>query len=153
MLQSRINEQLERIRRLSLSREGMRLSQKVQITHHWKQPPYRNTYYQDNTFHRELASVNQGIVCCFEVCRLISISIYGSTALVDLARLFSFLILYTVSRTPLTEDQLVARPLITHRTTQTHNKRTQTSLPRVGFESTMPVFVRANALDHCDRYS
>jgi hypothetical protein len=35
----------------------------------------------------------------------------------------SFLILYTVSWTPWTGNQSVARPLSTHRTTQTQNKR------------------------------
>jgi hypothetical protein len=48
--------------------------------------------------------------------------------------LFHFLNLYTVDRTPWTKDQPVARPRPTHRTVQTHNKRTQTSVPRVGFE-------------------
>jgi hypothetical protein len=47
--------------------------------------------------------------------------------LFDLRRFFSFLILYTVDRTPWTGDQPVARPLPTHRTTQTQNKSTQTS--------------------------
>jgi hypothetical protein len=47
-------------------------------------------------------------------------SIYGSTVLLlDLGRLFSFLILYTIGRTLWTGDQLFARPLLTHRTTQT----------------------------------
>jgi hypothetical protein len=40
----------------------------------------------------------------------------------DLGRFFSFLILYTVGRTAWTGDQLVARPLPKHRTTQTQNK-------------------------------
>jgi hypothetical protein len=55
-------------------------------------------------------------------------------------------------------DQPVARPLHTHRATQTHNKRTQTLMPRVGFEPTIPVFERANTVHalgrmagHCDR--
>jgi hypothetical protein len=56
--------------------------------------------------------------------------------------LFSFLILYTVGSTPWTGDQPVARPLPTHRTTKTQNKRTQTSVPRVGFEPTIPVLER-----------
>jgi hypothetical protein len=34
--------------------------------------------------------------------------------------------LYTVGRTPWTSDQPVARPLPTHRTTQTYNKRIHT---------------------------
>jgi hypothetical protein len=38
---------------------------------------------------------------------------------------FSFLILYTVGRTPWTGDQPVVRPLPIHRTSQTQNKHTQ----------------------------
>jgi hypothetical protein len=60
--------------------------------------------------------------------------------------LFSFLILRTVGRTPWTGDQHVARPLPAHRTTQTQDKGTQTSRPRVGFEPTMPVLERAKAV-------
>jgi hypothetical protein len=48
---------------------------------------------------------------------IIYLSIYLSTALVDLGRFFSFVILYTVGRTPWTGNQPVARPLPTHRTT------------------------------------
>jgi hypothetical protein len=46
--------------------------------------------------------------------------------LLDPGRSFlsSFVILYTVGRTPWTGDQPVARPLPTHRTAQTQNKRT-----------------------------
>jgi hypothetical protein len=39
-------------------------------------------------------------------------------------------------------DPSVARPLLAHRTTQTQNKRTQTSMPEVGFELTISVFER-----------
>jgi hypothetical protein len=78
-------------------------------------------------------------------------TIYGSTALLDLGRFFSFLILYTVGRTPWTGDQPVARPLPAHRTTQTQNKRTQTPMPRVGFEPTIPVFERAKTVHALDR--
>jgi hypothetical protein len=49
------------------------------------------------------------------------------------------------------EIQPVARPLPARRTVQTRNKRTQTAMPHVGFEPTIPVFKRANtvhALDH-----
>jgi hypothetical protein len=44
----------------------------------------------------------------------------------------------------------VARPLPNHRTTQAENNRTQTSMTRVGFEPTTPVFERtkmAHVLD------
>jgi hypothetical protein len=61
-------------------------------------------------------------------------------------RFFSFVILYTFGRTPWTGDQPVARLLPTHRTAQTQNKRTQTSMPRVGFKPTATVFERAKTI-------
>jgi hypothetical protein len=64
--------------------------------------------------------------------------------------LVSFLIFYTVSRTPWTGDQPVTRPLPIHRTTQTQNKRIQTSMPRVGFETTLPVFERTKTVHALD---
>jgi hypothetical protein len=64
---------------------------------------------------------------------------------------FSFLILYTVGKTPCMGDQPVARPLSTHRTTQAQNKRRQTPMPRVGFEPTIPVFERAKTVHALDR--
>jgi hypothetical protein len=51
-----------------------------------------------------------------------------------------FLNLYTVGKTPWMRDQPVAWPLSTHRTTQTQNNRTQTSMPLVEFESKIAVF-------------
>jgi hypothetical protein len=48
-------------------------------------------------------------------------------------------------------DRPVARTLPTHRTTQTQNKRTEMSMPRVGFEPTIPVFERAEAVHTLDR--
>jgi hypothetical protein len=65
--------------------------------------------------------------------------------------LSSFLMLYTVVRTPWTGDQPVARPLPTHRTTQTQNRRTQTSMPQTGFEPTIPVFERSKSVHALDR--
>jgi hypothetical protein len=59
---------------------------------------------------------------------------------------FQFLNLYTIGRTPWTGDQPVTRPLPTHRTTHTQNKRKQTSMPQVGFEPTIPVFERAKTV-------
>jgi hypothetical protein len=61
-------------------------------------------------------------------------------------QLFRFLNLYRVGRTPWTRDQPVGRSLPTHRTTQTQNKLTQTSMPRMGFESRIPVFERAKTV-------
>jgi hypothetical protein len=65
-------------------------------------------------------------------------------------RLFQFLNLDTVGRTPLIRDQPVARSLPIHSTTHAQNKRTQTSMPRVGFESTIPVFERAKTVHASD---
>jgi hypothetical protein len=61
--------------------------------------------------------------------------------------LFQFLNLYTVGRTPWTGDQPVARPL----PTQIQNKGTQTSMPLVGFETTVLVFERAKMVHALDR--
>jgi hypothetical protein len=64
---------------------------------------------------------------------------------------FQFLNLYTDGKNHLTEEQPVARPLPTQRTTQTQNKRTQTSIPRFGFEAMIPVFKRAETVHALDR--
>jgi hypothetical protein len=77
---------------------------------------------------------------------------YGSTALCWTLAAFSvFWSFYTVNRTPWTGDQSVARPLPTHRTTQTQNKGTQTSMPWEGFEPTIPAFERAKTVHALDR--
>jgi hypothetical protein len=60
---------------------------------------------------------------------------YGSTSLVNLGRVFSFLIIYTVDGTPWTEEQPTVRPLPTHRTTQTQNKRLQYRHPCLEWDS------------------
>jgi hypothetical protein len=81
---------------------------------------------------------------------ILSIYLWLCSPFLDLGRFFSFLILYIVDRNPLTGDQPIARPLSTHRTTQTQNKHIQTSMPWVGFEPMIPAFERAkwvNALD------
>jgi hypothetical protein len=52
----------------------------------------------------------------------------------------------TVGRTPWPGDQPVARLLHIHRTAQTQNKRTQTSMPRVGFEPATAGFERAKTV-------
>jgi hypothetical protein len=76
---------------------------------------------------------------------------YFSTALCwALSAIFTFLILFMVGRTTWTGDQSVARPLPIHRATQTQNKRTQTSMPQVGFELTISVFERAKTVHVLD---
>jgi hypothetical protein len=77
-----------------------------------------------------------------------SLFYYGFTALCWAMAAFKFLNLYEFGRTPLTEDQPVAMPLPTHRTTQ--NKRTQISMLRVGFEPTTPVYERAKTVHVLD---
>jgi hypothetical protein len=66
--------------------------------------------------------------------------------------LFQFLHLFTQSVGVLGQgNQPVARPLSAHRTPQTQNKRTQTYMPREGFEPTIPVFKRAKTVHALDR--
>jgi hypothetical protein len=72
------------------------------------------------------------------------------STLLGAGRFFSFVILYTVDRTLWTSDQPVARPLPIHRKAQTQNKRRQTSMPRVWFELTIPVFEPAKIVHTSD---
>jgi hypothetical protein len=65
--------------------------------------------------------------------------------------LIQFLDIYTFCRTPWTGDQPVARPLSTHRTAQIQNKCTQTTMPQVGFEPTIPVSEQAETVHVLDR--
>jgi hypothetical protein len=94
---------------------------------------------------------------CLSVCLSSCLSIYPSiylwlySPLLGLGRFFSFLIFYTVGRTPWTGDQPVARPLPAHRRAQTQNKRTQTSMPQVGLETTIPVFKWGKTVYALDR--
>jgi hypothetical protein len=87
------------------------------------------------------------------ICLSVYLSVYLwlYSPLLDLGCFISFFILYTVGRTSWTGDQPVSRPLSTHGTTQTQNKRTQTSMPWVGFEPTIPVFERAKTVHALDR--
>jgi hypothetical protein len=81
----------------------------------------------------------------------LSNSICGSTALFGPWPLFQFRnLFYTVGRTPWTGIS-PSQGLYTHRTTQTQNKRTQTFMPRMGFEPTIPVFERANTVHALER--
>jgi hypothetical protein len=58
----------------------------------------------------------------------------------------SALILYTVGRTPSTEDKSDERTLPTFSITQTHNKHMWATVRRVGTEPTAPVFEWAKLL-------
>jgi hypothetical protein len=48
-------------------------------------------------------------------------------------------------------NQPIARLLPAHRPTETQNKRTQTSMPQLGFEPTIPVFELAKKVHALDR--
>jgi hypothetical protein len=77
-------------------------------------------------------------------------SICGSTVLVDLGRFVSFLILYTVvglfgwGINPLQGRYL-------HTEQHKHRINAHTSMPRVGFEPTIPVLKRAKTVHALDR--
>jgi hypothetical protein len=81
-------------------------------------------------------------ICCYN-----SLWLYSPCAP---SPLFKFHNLYTVRRIPLTGDQPVARPLSTHRTTQTQNKRIQTFMSRIRFEPTTLVFERVKTVHALD---
>jgi hypothetical protein len=65
--------------------------------------------------------------------------------------LFNFLILYRVGRTPWTGDQPVARPLPTHRTTQTQKKAQNTDIHVLSGIRTHDPSVRASEGSSCLR--
>jgi hypothetical protein len=68
-------------------------------------------------------------------------SIYGSTALVDLGRFFSFLI-YTQSVGLLRRGISSSQGRYLHTEQHKHRINAQTSMPWVGFKPTIPVFER-----------
>jgi hypothetical protein len=86
------------------------------------------------------------------------LSIYGYTVLLlDLGRFFSFLILYTIGRTPWTGDQPVAKLLPTHRTIETQYMHTD--IQALSGIRTHDPSVRASEdssclrrRGHCDRF-
>jgi hypothetical protein len=77
--------------------------------------------------------------------------IYALQPFVEPRSLFSFLIFYTVSRAPWEGDKPVARSLPAHTGQHKQNKRTQTFMPQVGFEPTIPVFERVKTVHVLDR--
>jgi hypothetical protein len=92
---------------------------------------------QDNVIEM-LRGHNSKSISTIKYCNILSI--YGSTALCWTLPPFSFSLSFTVNRTPGMGDQPVTRPLPAQRTAQTQSKRTQTTMPQVGLEPTIPVF-------------
>jgi hypothetical protein len=81
------------------------------------------------------------LIIYLSICLSECLSSYLSTALRWALAVFSVsCIFYAVGRTPCTGDRPVARPLPTHKTTQTYNTHAQTSMPQVEFEPTIPAF-------------
>jgi hypothetical protein len=138
-----------------------------------KYEPESNLYYGCITYQSTpfivKISVQQWILYkindCVRLLKIFSFSvssigtIYLSMALqsflLDVGRFFSFFILYTVGRTPWTGDQS-SQSRYLHTEQHKQNKRTQTSMPWMGFEPTIPAFERAKTVhslnrDHCDR--
>jgi hypothetical protein len=77
-------------------------------------------------------------------------SLFRYSLFVAIWPLFQFLILYTVGRTPWRVIS-PSQGRYVHMTTQTQNKSTQTSMPRVRFEPTSPVFELAKTVHALDR--
>jgi hypothetical protein len=100
-----------------------------------------------------LISIYLSIYLSISYLSLIYLSIFPwlCSPLLGIGCFFSFLIFYTVCRAPWTGDQPVTRPLPAHRTAQTQNKRSQTSMPQVGFKPIFPVFERAKTVHALDR--
>jgi hypothetical protein len=81
-------------------------------------------------------------VCVCDTIKEINILLYlyGSIALVRPWLVFWFIdTIYTVSINHWMKDQPLAKPLPANRNTQTQNKLTQTFMPQVVFEPTIPV--------------
>jgi hypothetical protein len=75
---------------------------------------------------------------------------YGCIALVDLGHFFRFLI-YAQSVGLLGRGISPSQSRYLHIEQHKQNKRTHTSMPRVGFEPTIPVFERAKTVHALDR--
>jgi hypothetical protein len=137
----------------------MRLGKRTKVTQLLESHIYLGIIFENSVFvsHRTRCTSTtktDGLIILFR--EIIAVDcgnrlfIWLYSPLLDLGRFFSFLILYTVGKTPWTGDQPVARPLSTHRTTQTQNKGTQTSLPWVRFEPTIPALEGAKTVHALD---
>jgi hypothetical protein len=92
--------------------------------------------------------LNIYVSVCLSLCFSVCLWLYSP--LLDLGRSFSSFIFYIFGRTPWIGYQPIARPLPTHRTAQIQNKRTQTSMPQVGFEHIIPVLERSKTFRATD---
>jgi hypothetical protein len=85
---------------------------------------------------------------CLFICPSVCLSLYLCfySPFIDLVRSLSSSIVYTVGRTLWKADKPVTTPQLTHRATQTQNKRIQTCMPWMGFEPTIPALERAKTV-------
>jgi hypothetical protein len=81
----------------------------------------------------------------------LSVCLWLYSPLLDLGRILSFLPFLHSREDSLTGNRPVTRGLPAHRTAQTQNRLTQTSMPQVGFEPTIPLFERAKTVYAIDR--
>jgi hypothetical protein len=99
----------------------------------WQMPVYNDTIYSSWPLPSTCFKIHYSLIILpfsgmysklltASLSRLLLLWLYGP--LLGIGHFFSFLTLYTVSRTPWMGDQPVARPLHTHRATQTQNKLT-----------------------------
>jgi hypothetical protein len=101
------------------------------------------------TGHPQRTSYLQTNILCLSVYLSIYLRFYSP--LLNLDRFFSFLNFLHSRYDSLAGDQTVAKPLPAHRTAQIQNKGTQTTMPQVSFEPTIPVFERAKTVHALDR--
>jgi hypothetical protein len=97
----------------------------------WRLYPVSNGYL---TYKQKTIQLTQQIIWA-ETCPLLFLWLYSPCGPWPP---FQFLNLYTMGRSPWMRDQPLSRPLPTQNNKQ--NKLTQTSMPQVGFEPTIPVF-------------
>jgi hypothetical protein len=112
---------------------------------------YLSIYLSNLSIYESNLSSSLSIYLSIYLSVCLSIYLWLYSPLLDIGRFFSFLIFYTVGRASWTGDKPVSRPLPAHRTAQTQNKLTQTSMPQVGFEPTSPVLERAKTVHALDR--
>jgi hypothetical protein len=98
--------------------------------------------FQESQLHLKLGCYTRHTPIYLSIYLPIYLSIYGSTALVDLGSFFIFLI-STQSVRLLGRGISPSHSRYLHTEQHKQNKRTLTSMPRVGFEPTTPVFERA----------
>jgi hypothetical protein len=118
------------------------------LTSHTTQPLYTTTKLRTQLKQPDAGCRNYQL----KKSRVLSIYIYvyGSTALGDLGRFFS-LFIHTQSVGLLGKGISLSQGRYLHTEQQRHRLNAQTSMPRVGFELTIPIFERAKTVHALER--